>query len=73
MLVTLRNDFHGTAVKVRVPESGILSPRQYRRACRVLCGISDCQCGSIRGPQDTAVEPWQDSRTGEYSCRIAPR
>lgn len=67
MMITLRNDYHGSAVRVRIPADGILTPRQYRRACRALCPVTACKCGKIRGPQDVEIEPTADS------VRILPR
>jgi len=55
MMITLKNNFHGTSVNLR-PRNGRLSPAQMRRARRELCGLSDCKCGSIRGPQEFEVE-----------------
>ena len=55
-MITLKNNFHGTSVNLR-PRNGRLSPAQMRRARRVLCGPSDCQCGGIRGPQEYELEP----------------
>ncbi len=54
-IITLTNDFHGSAVRVRVDHTGLLTPRQYKRADKVLCGISDCCCGGIH--RDCSVEP----------------
>ena len=48
--MTLRNDFHQTAVPVR-PRHGALSALTMRRVHRVLCGMIDCRCGGVRGPQ----------------------
>ena len=61
----LTNDFHHTRVSVRVPEERMeevdagwnigkraqltLSPRQFERVERLLCGMPDCQCGGMRG------------------------
>ena len=58
---TIRNDFHGSSVNVRCEgvshypgECTIyLSKSQIKRVNRALCGMSDCQCGSIRGQQET--------------------
>jgi hypothetical protein len=49
--VTLTNDFHGTSVTVVVPADGLLSARQTRKVRQTLCGMNDCTCGGIRGPQ----------------------
>ena len=55
---TLKNDFHNTEVTVharRHPDSQddvyTLSKRQTARVIKELCGINDCCCGDIRGPQ----------------------
>jgi hypothetical protein len=63
-LVTLRNVFHGTEVRVRsgyadptaawfqlqyLAQSGWQSDRaKLRRIERALCGIKGCQCGTFR-------------------------
>ena len=57
---TLRNDFHDTRVNVRVLEDGRLSKTQVRRIRRELCGIHDCRCGAVRGPQDVEYQPEAD-------------
>ena len=59
MMITLKNNFHSTSVNLR-PRNGRLSPAQMRRARRVLCGLSECQCGGIRGPQEYELEPEPD-------------
>lgn len=71
--VTLTNDFHHTDVTLRVPESGILSESQVRRARRELCGIEGCTCGgnlSERGRQTVEIETTHDS---PRTWRIAPK
>lgn len=54
--ITLSNDFHNTAVTVRVPideEYPIqLSKSQTRRIENALCGMIECECGGVRGPQE---------------------
>jgi len=55
MMITLTNNFHGTSVNLR-PRNGRLSPAQMRRARKVLCGLSECQCGGIRGPQEFEID-----------------
>jgi len=55
MIITLKNNFHGTEVRL-LPRNGRLSPAQMRKAHRVLCGLSECKCGGIRGPQEYDVE-----------------
>ena len=62
-VVTIRNDFHHTETRVRVPADGVLSRWQVRRVRRALCGMADCKCGgdlSERGPQDEEVEDLQE-------------
>jgi len=52
--LTLRNDFHNSEAIIRVRPDGrgrlIATYRQWTDALRKLCGMSDCQCGNIRGP-----------------------
>ena len=51
--LTLRNDFHNSEARIRakVCRGGwTVSKRAWVAACRTLCGMSDCQCGNIRGP-----------------------
>ena len=51
--LTFRNDFHNTEVNVRaiVREDNrlLISKWQSARISRELCGMKDCQCGTIRG------------------------
>ena len=60
MNLTLTNDFHHTEVMIRVRElPHTITASQHRRIERALCGMSDCRCGTIRGPQyhgDTRLE-----------------
>ena len=59
----LTNSFHRTSVTVRVPESwgdvwgeiqyramngGRADRRRERKIRRILCGMSDCECGIVR-------------------------
>jgi len=66
MLLTIRNDFHGTEAKVRAPGGVAYLSRQIeRRVRRQLCGIAGCKCGGIlgeRGPQEVTIGFW--SATG---------
>lgn len=58
-MITLRNNFHGTAVRLRASIGDTLTLAQLRRARRELCGIPTCVCGGgagERGPQ------WHDGR-----------
>jgi hypothetical protein len=54
MDVILSNDFHVTAVKLRV-RGGMLSHRQSAAVRRALCGLHDCKCGIVRGPQECGI------------------
>ena len=54
--ITLRNNFHITEATV-IALDNIISARAMRRAENKLCGISDCTCGKLRGPQDVYLEP----------------
>ena len=63
MIFTIRNDFHNTSVKVRcdalqhIHNEIEISPSvsQIKRIHRELCGMSDCTCGGICGPQSATV------------------
>lgn len=58
-MITLRNSFHHTEVRIRASYGVDLTPSQIRRSRLVLCGISGCTCGGIlgeRGPQDVEVD-----------------
>lgn len=63
--ITLRNNFHNTSADLRVSDLRIaeelgngndyfctITENQMRRAAKKLCGISDCKCGTVRGPQN---------------------
>ena len=56
-LITLRNDFHGTETRVRVPVGTTpweawadASPAKQARLRRLLCGAAkgNCTCGVVR-------------------------
>lgn len=53
--LTLKNDFHNTETVV-VVKDGVITARSMQRAFKILCGIKDCQCGGIRGPQDMIID-----------------
>ena len=57
--LTLKNDFHNTRATVIVKD-GYISAGSMRRARKKLCGMHDCCCGDIRGPQDAEIIPRQD-------------
>jgi hypothetical protein len=65
--IELKNDFHGTSIRVRVPQSWADDPnggawlniqqaattsdkwaRTLRRIETTLCGMADCNCGTVR-------------------------
>lgn len=51
-MITLTNNFHNTTCKIRMrADQTILTRSQMRRVRKTLCGMTDCQCGEIRGPQ----------------------
>jgi hypothetical protein len=55
LTMTLRNEYHGTKVRVQL---GPLSPWTVRRIRRTLCGMTDCICGGPlgeRGMQDAEI------------------
>jgi hypothetical protein len=54
--IILRNDFHATQATV-IALDDIISARAMRRAENKLCGLSDCKCGGLRGPQDVYLVP----------------
>lgn len=58
MKLQLRNDFHNTTATVYAPVTWHgyhaefqLTESQSLRVSRKLCGIAECACGKIRGPQ----------------------
>ena len=56
--ITLKNDFHNTEVNIRVSGKSpwTLSVSQTKRVDRTLCGMADCSCGGIRGPQNVSID-----------------
>ena len=61
MLITIRNDFHGTCAKVNPLETYTLESGQrcagipyseYLRASKQLCGMHDCNCLKV---SDTGI------------------
>lgn len=63
-MITIRNDFHGTEVRLRADIGGTLTTAQVRRAKARLCGIENCTCSGDageRGEQDGfELVPTQD-------------
>lgn len=68
--LTLRNDFHNTEAIV-IAKNGIISHSSLKRARAKLCGMKNCCCGDIRGPQDMIIDTCYD-RDGEYA-RVAEK
>jgi hypothetical protein len=71
-LITITNDFHNTSINLQVEDRGDhyrLSPRQYRRMCETLCGVSGCQCGVDRDP-NWMVEPVGGLRSGAEGATV---
>ena len=71
MTITLRNNFHNSEVNVRIAEWGAtLTESQAKRVRKELCGLSECTCGAVRGPQGhtdgddyfhiEAISDWDD-------------
>jgi len=57
--ITLQNNFHNAEVSVHLKdEQTHLSPSQTRRVEKTLCGMDDCHCGTVRGPQDGFDVEW---------------
>ncbi len=53
IMLRLTNDFHNTETRIRARRVGDyyrVTMRVWDRACDRLCGMGECQCGSIRGP-----------------------
>lgn len=61
MIITLTNDFHNTAIRLRV-NGERLSIHQMQRARRALCGVEGCICGGAAGERggEYSVEPIYD-------------
>ena len=62
--IEIKNNFHNTTARLRVSDLRIapelrdgneyfctITESQLRRAVRKLCGMKDCTCGGVRGPQ----------------------
>lgn len=60
--IVLVNDFHGTRTTVRVLVDRslngqyLIQPHQAYRALRMLCGITGCTCGGVRGGEWHMIE-----------------
>ena len=62
--ITLRNDFHGSAIAL-IAKNNQINANQLKRARKALCGLSACTCGGIRGPQDFQIELSLDKNNQE--------
>lgn len=54
-MITIRNDFHSTEIRLRADVGDELTPAQIKRAKNALCGIDGCTCSGDtgeRGKQD---------------------
>ena len=66
MIVTLINIRHGTVVRLKVGENGLLSRFQVNKTRRLLCGVAECDCSGVLkelGPQEVAIHV--DPESGE--------
>lgn len=70
MIITLKNDFHDTEIKIRIKDGGILSQNQMARIRKTLCGMNDCACGTIRGHQGVELNELTDPNTGKYTYQV---
>jgi len=53
-MITVRNEFHNSAARIRASIGDVLTASQVRRCRRTLCGVEGCTCGgalSERGQQ----------------------
>lgn len=68
--ITIRNDFHRTAVTLLLkPASGLnpeLTKSQINRACRQLCGIDGCACGGPIGDRPVCTQAIAPDRVEVY-------
>lgn len=54
-MITIRNNFHNTSIRLRANIGDELTPAQIKRAKHTLCGITGCTCSGDageRGEQD---------------------
>jgi len=52
--ITLRNNFHNTEAKA-IALDGVISDRAMKRVERKLCGVPNCPCGAVCGPQEVKL------------------
>lgn len=70
MEITLKNNFHNTEATV-VVKGGIIKAAAMKAAERKLCGMKECTCGGVRGPQDYTVE--QANADGDMRVGMRPK
>ena len=56
MKITLRNEFHGTEVTIRLNARGKVHARTLDRAAKKLCGMKDCACVPVQLNGDRVVD-----------------
>jgi len=67
--ITLENDFHASSCVVMVDERGRISESAYKRANKLLCGVSDCCCGGInRAGVEVRMDGWPRIIGGYIAC-----
>jgi len=73
-MITIRNDYHNTAARIRATVGDTLTASQITHCRRVLCGIDGCTCGgalSERGQQqDDNGQAFDVIATGLDTVRI---
>jgi hypothetical protein len=71
-MLTLQNDFHNTSVSLRAKRGQELSLAQVRRARRILCGITACNCGGTLGQRgaNPEVDAFGYDQTGHLRVRV---
>ena len=76
-MITIRNEFHNTKVRVKASIGDTLTASQVQRCRCGLCGIKGCACGgalSERGPQhDDAGRAFDVIATGTDSVMLEKR
>lgn len=73
-MITIRNEYHNTEVRVRASIGEVLTSGQVKRCRRALCGIDGCTCGGVlseRGQQhDDAGRAFDVIAIGADSARL---
>lgn len=71
--IEIRNTFHNTSVRVRVPVGGgNLSAHQMRRVNRALCGMSDCRCWHYEAEPGWKVTDGYDREEDRDTWAVKP-